>query len=168
MRRPIKTRRGRVRMLALLMLLSVGVDTSAAGQRPYFATPEPGSAPTPMAPYGEFGGCSEEPAEFHRCAREKAKTFTPPRTPDGTPDFQGFWSRIVARNIENIEEHAQGLDGSGGKSLIVDPPTGRIPYQSWAAAKVETHFETYLNPVQRCFPDAPPKHSYTAGVRRII
>jgi len=72
------------------------------------------------------------------------------------PDFQGYWARIVARNMENIEEHPQGLDGSGGKSLIVDPPNGRVPYQPWSAAKKSDHFATYANPVQNCLPDARP------------
>ena len=152
----------------LVLALVAGLHVPAAGQRPYFATPPPGSGPTPMAPYGEYGGCPEEPAQFHPCALAKAKSFNPPRTPDGKPDFQGFWSRIVARNMENIEEHPQGMDGSGGKSLIVDPPTGRIPYQPWAAARAQEHFGTYINPVQLCFPDAPPKQAYGAGSHRIV
>jgi hypothetical protein len=153
---------------ALLACVVASLVTPLAAQRPYFATPPPGSAPTPMEAYGEFGGCPEEPAAFHRCALEKAKTFVPPRTADGRPDLQGHWTRIVARNMENIEEHPEGMDGSGGRSLIVDPADGRIPYQPWAAAKVQGHFATYLNPVSRCLPDAPPKHAYSAGVRRII
>jgi len=153
------------RLVVIVLVLQTGV---AARQRPYFETPPPGSGPTPMGPYGEFGGCSEEPDEFHRCAMAKAREFSPPRTPEGVPDFQGFWTRIVARNMENIEEHPQGIDGSGGKSLIVDPPNARVPYQAWAAAKVRDHFATYINPVQLCFPDAPPKHAYSAGSRRIV
>jgi len=38
------------------------------------------------------GGCPEEPARFHTCALAKARTFNPPRTVDGTPDLQGFWT----------------------------------------------------------------------------
>ena len=121
-----------------------------------------------MEPYAAFGGCPEDPVAFHRCALEKVKTFNPPRTADGRPNLQGFWTRIVARNMENIEEHPQGMDGSGGKSLVVDPADGRIPYQPWAAARVQNHFSAYLNPVQRCLPDSPPKHAYSAGVRRIV
>ena len=154
--------------LIVLVVLVSALQQPAAGQRPYYVTPPPGSGPTPMAPYGQSGGCSEEPAVLHRCALEAAKTFTPPRTPDGRPDFQGFWFRIGARNAENIEEHPQGMDGSGGKSLIVDPQDGRIPYQPWAAAKVETHFATYWNPVQQCMPDSPPKQAYTAGSFQIV
>jgi hypothetical protein len=150
--------------VALVLALQVTV----LGQRPYFDTPPPGSGPTPMAAYGQSGGCSEEPAVFHRCAMEKATQFNPPRTSDGKPDLQGFWSRIAARNAENIQEHPQGMDGNGGKSLIMDPADGRIPYQPWAAAKVLEHFPNYLNPVQVCFPDTPPKQAYGAGIFRIL
>jgi len=149
-------------------LMVSGLEVPAFGQRPYYATPPPGSGPTPMRPYGESGGCSEEPAVLHRCGLEKAKTFNPPRTPDGRPNFQGFWFRIGARNAENIEEHSEGIDGSGGKSLIVDPPNGRIPYQPWAAAKVATHWATYWSPVQQCMPDSPPRQAYAAGAMQII
>ena len=154
--------------IALLVAVVLALQVHVTAQRAYFETPEPGAGPTPMEPYGESGGCSEEPVEFHRCALARATEFNPPRTPDGVPNFQGYWTRIVARNMENIEEHQQGLDGSGGKSLIVDPPNGRVPYQAWAAAKKRDHFTTYVNPVQNCLPDAPPKHAYSAGSRRII
>lgn len=157
-------------MLPTMIVAAVvsGLQVPAAGQRPYYVTPPPGSPPTPMRPFGQAGGCSEEPAELHRCGLEKAKTFTPPRTPDGRTDFQGYWFRIGARNAENVEEHPEGMDGSGGKSLIVDPPNGRIPYQPWAAAKVESHFATYWNPVQQCMPDTPPRQAYTAGTFQIV
>ena len=95
-----------------------------------------------MRPYGERAGCSEEPALFHRCALEKAKTFDPPRTTDGKPDFQGYWSRFGIRNMENLQEHPETMDGSGGRSAIVDPPDGRIPYQPWAEARRDSHFDT--------------------------
>ncbi|MGH9254110.1 MAG: hypothetical protein ACRD3C_06020 [Vicinamibacterales bacterium] len=154
--------------LALVAGLMSLPQVPVAAQRPYYVTPPPGSGPTPMAPYGQSGGCSEDPAIFHKCALDAAKAFSPPRTPDGRPNFQGFWNRIVARNAENVEEHPQGMDGSGGKTLIVDPPNGRIPYQAWAAAKVETHFATYWNPVQQCMPDSPPRQAYTAGSFQIV
>ncbi|MBI4888764.1 MAG: hypothetical protein HY824_16825, partial [Acidobacteria bacterium] len=144
-----------------------GLEVPLSGQHPYYVTPPPGS-PTPMAPFGESGGCSEEPAVLHRCALDKAKSFNPPRTSDGRPDFQGIWVRIGARNAENIEEHPRGIDGSGGKSLIVDPPSGRIPYQPWAAARVDAHWATYWNPVQQCMPDSPPRQAYAAGAMEIF
>jgi len=152
----------------LVVALVLGLQQGAAGQRAPFATPLPGSGPTPMRPYGESAGCSEEPAQFHRCALAKAKGFTPPRMPDGTPDFRGFWARIVVRNMENLEEHPETMDGSGGTSAIIDPADGKIPYQPWAAAKRDQMFEAYVNPMSLCVPLASPKQLYGPGTFRVV
>ena len=37
-------------------------------------------------------------------------------------------------------------DDNGGKSLIVDPRDGKIPYQAWAAALPRTHRAQYVEP----------------------
>ncbi len=152
----------------LVVALVLGLQQSAAGQRAPFASPLPGSGPTPMRPYGQSGGCSEEPAQFHRCAIAKMTEFNPPRTPDGKPDFRGFWNRIVVRNMENIEEHPETMDGSGGKSSIIDPADGKIPYQPWAAARREQQFAAYVNPSQVCSPQGQPKQVYGPGTFRVL
>ena len=153
--------------MTLVGLLLSGLPVPAAGQSPAFETAT-GPGPTPMRPYGESGGCSEEPAQFHRCAMAKAKGFNPPRTPDGKPDFRGYWNRIGIRNLENIEEHAESFDGSGGKSAIVDPANGRVPYQPWAAEKRRTNYSIYHNPHALCLPTGSPKVGYSGGVNRIL
>jgi len=140
----------------------------AVAQRAPFASPRPGEGPAAIRPYGQVAGCPEEPAAFHRCALEKMKTFDPPRTPDGHPDFRGFWNRVVVRNMENIEEHPQTIDGSGGRSAVVDPADGKIPYQPWAAARRERMFATYLNPMQICVPLGSPKQVYSPGAMRVL
>lgn len=75
-----------------------------------------------------------------------AKTWSPPRTPDGQPDMQGLWNGGPANASHSIEEgccdpeHAKMQrrtpDRLGLREpLIVEPAEGRIPYQPWAAAK---------------------------------
>jgi hypothetical protein len=103
--------------------------------------------------------CPTEPARFHPCALDRAKTFTPPRTADGTPDLHGFW-RGQAAATENIEEHPKTDDDDGGKSLIVDPADGRIPYQPWAAAQVRVNKTKYVEPNVPCFPSGVPRSLY--------
>ena len=157
-----------------LAALVLGAAALAAQERPPrtldiapFATPPPGSPPATIRPYGQAGGCPEEPALFHRCALEKAKTFSPPRAPDGHPDFQGVWNRIGIRNMENIQEHPETMDGSGGRSAVVDPADGLIPYQRWAAARRDTHFSTYLDPPRLCLPQGAPRFAY-GGAKQVI
>jgi hypothetical protein len=145
-----------------------GLPLHAQGQRAPFASPLPGDPPPQMRPYGTSAGCSEEPLAFHRCALEKMKTFTPPKTADGHPDFTGIWSRIVIRNMENIEEHGETIDTSGGTSAIIDPADRKIPYQPWAAAKRDQMFSRYVNPLALCTPMGTPKQAYGPGTFRVV
>ena len=148
--------------MTLALVLLSGLRAPAAGQS------AGGQVPPPMAPYGQVAGCSEEPAKFHQCAIAKAKGFDPPRTPDGKPDFRGFWSRAVARGTDDIEEHGTGLGDSGGYSQVVDPADGKIPYQPWAAAKRQDFIANYSDPAVLCSQPAVPRQAYTAGVNQIL
>ena len=103
--------------------------------------------------------CPGEPALFHPCALARARTFNPPRTRDGRPDFQGFW-RGQPSGTENIEEHPKTDDDDGGQSLIVEPADGRIPYQEWAAALPQQNRTQYVEPNVPCFPSGTPRSLY--------
>ncbi|HEY1308501.1 MAG TPA: hypothetical protein VGF24_33360 [Vicinamibacterales bacterium] len=96
---------------------------------------------------------------FHPCALARARTFNPPRTVDGKPDLQGYW-RGLASGTENIEEHPKTDDDDGGKSLIVEPADGKIPYQAWAASLPEQHRAQYVEPNVPCFPSGVPRSLY--------
>ena len=83
------------------------------------------------------------------------KPWTPPRTPDGQPDIQGFWAnqgrRLATYNIEAMDGASDThtlISGvqSDAHSLIADPPDGKIPYQPWARAKRQDVFDNHNNP----------------------
>ncbi len=112
-----------------------------------------GQAPTvPPA-----GGCPGEPVPFYRCAIEKAKTYSPPSTPFGQPDLQGYWAH--GRQNFDLETHGETYDMRAETTAIVDPADGKIPYLPWAAAKrddlrkhrADPPSLEYLNPNTQCF-----------------
>jgi hypothetical protein len=103
------------------------------------------------------------------------KTWNPPRTPDGQPDIQGFWSnqgrRLATYNIEAAADERHVLfsgNPTDDHSLVVDPPDGKIPYQPWARAKRQEVFDNhtdltkweYVDPHTRCFPSGVPRIFY--------
>jgi hypothetical protein len=142
----------RLRRLAVgtLLLLTSGVVADAQ-QAPRMA------AGCPLA----------DPAKFHACAVGKMNAFTPPRMPDGVPDFQGMWER--AYTSQDIEEHpADGLNTQAGPSLVLDTPDRRIPYQPWAAALRKEMVATYISPLAACWPPGVPRYVIAPGPHQIL
>jgi hypothetical protein len=89
-------------------------------------------------------------AAFHVCAQKSAPSFNPPRTPDGKPDFRGYWRRRVAA-FEDLEAHPRTPDDSGGPSVVVDPADGKVPMQPWADARRKENAAKYLHHNAACF-----------------
>jgi hypothetical protein len=60
-----------------------------------------------------------------------------PRRPDGRPDLTGTWNGGGGQlhNVMSLEEHPGSFGVTAGKSLIIDPADGIIPYQPWALAE---------------------------------
>jgi hypothetical protein len=89
--------------------------------------------------------------------QEPAGGWSPPRTADGQPDIQGFWTEEAggpeAVNIETALQTADSLRVQGWTeerlkarkpiSSIVDSPDGRIPYQPWAEARRQQILSRY-------------------------
>jgi hypothetical protein len=111
-------------------------------------------------------GCPLEPVKFHACALPKAKAFTPPRTPDGRPDMQGYWER--AFTSQDIEAHEAGFGTQAGPSLVIDTPDRRIPYQPWALEMRKDLVERYISPLASCFPPGMPRHMVAPASHQII
>src|ERR671924_731214 len=87
-----------------------------------------------------LAGCPTENLAWHTCALQKAKTFVPPRTSSGKPDFQGYWrSRLTQSfSVEGVaEDHPFVKDPNErwdvGAPEIVEPADRKNPYQPAAA-----------------------------------
>jgi hypothetical protein len=67
-----------------------------------------------------------------------------------------------------LEDHPGGFGITGGKSLIIDPPDGIIPYQAWALAERNRRREDangYEDPVGHCeFYDIGRVHSFAMEI----
>ena len=126
----------------------------------------PLAAQDPARPQG-VAGCPSENLAFHRCALEKGRTFTPPRTPTGKPDLQGFWRSLLTQSfsVEGVPPDEPMVKNPVmpwvvAPPEIVEPADRRIPYQPWAAAigRKGVNFEKYIDPRTTCS---------TAGIPRL-
>jgi len=117
----------------------------------------------PAAAQSRTGSCQLDSVEFHKCAIEKAKTFNPPRTQEGTPDFQGYWNTRHNGAVWDIEPRkGEGSLVPATTGVIVDMPDRKIPYQPWALAKRnELRARPFDDPKGHCAPSPPPRDSFT-------
>ena len=123
-----------------------------------------------MAKARPVAGCPPIVADWHPCALAKAKTFNPPRTPDGQPDLQGLWEAPMASGLGNIEgRKATDLEYATGSptSLVVDPADGAIPYQPWARAQKTENVTRYVDPYTHCLPISAPRIMASPRTRQI-
>ena len=131
-------------------------------------------------------------------AADPARRWAPTRTPDGQPDIQGVWTNYDNTPFETFDPsdtphiyagypsgkstgpNAFPVDASGRqltrrRSLVTNPPNGRVPVQKWAEAKrdhdlarVNDSWE-YQTPWERCITRGVPggmfPAAYNAGYR---
>jgi hypothetical protein len=113
--------------------------------------------------------------------QEGEKRWDPPRTREGQPDIQGYWSQrsdittySIQAGLDDRAEHVSigGQNPQKGRPVI-DPPDGMIPYQPWAAEKAKMHHAVHrkppspdlLDPVSRCFLEGVPRIVYQGNMR---
>jgi hypothetical protein len=116
------------------------------------------------------------------------------RTPDGQPDLQGIWTNYTSTPFEvfdpsdNPALYSGDPDGSGrgtgpssflndttgrqltkGRSLVIDPPSGRVPIMPWAEerrnyklAHIQDHWENHTV-WERCITRGVPGGIFPAG-----
>jgi hypothetical protein len=86
--------------------------------------------------------------------------FEPPRQPDGHPDFQGVWRNSAIVAAFNVEGQEAFYNEPGGKSVIVDPPDGKLPYLPAALRQAnDNHVHRERDPTGFC---------HTHGVPRLL
>jgi hypothetical protein len=141
--------------------------------------PRAAAGQVPQASEPQHSCASDDPALFWRCAQERGRTFDPPRIPSGSPDFSGYW-RHATEAKEDLEvpwDNAArlGIRGRGrevpagpGKSLVVDPPDGKLPILPWAAAQRKENETRYIDQNVHCFLSGVPRYMYEAPAYQIL
>jgi hypothetical protein len=93
------------------------------------------------------------------------------RTPDGKPDLEGFYESVTRGANQGLEPRGGGRGGRGGQNLIVDPPDGKLPMQSWAQEeKISRNLSErgYDDPTAHCFPAGVPRSMWVPQGVEII
>src|SRR5579862_8736988 len=82
----------------------------------------------------------------------------PPRMADGHPDLQGVWRNASISAAFNVEGQTTGDNGPGGKSVISDPPNGKLPYLPAAREKADDNAKhRERDPVGHCHMHGVPR-----------
>lgn len=147
-----------------------------------------GKAPADQAQAQPAQAQQKQPAQQANRRRPRETSFpqiasgpwTGPKLADGQPDISGVWSNTIA-NHGNFED-PQGRGGIGNDknlgpresrapSRVSDPADGHVPFQPWAAEKVQEFRVGFQNPTYpghvepnaRCAPGGVPKSLYWHG-----
>jgi len=97
-------------------------------------------------------------------------SFSPGRLSDGkTPDFRGIW-QVRDTAFANIEGHAAEKGIAASKSLVVDPPDGKIPYKpdSLAKRQMNARARATADPSLKCYQAGVPRATYLATPLQIL
>jgi hypothetical protein len=96
--------------------------------------------------------------------------YTPLRLWDGkTPDFRGIW-QVRDTAFANIEGHPAEQGIAASKSIVVDPPDGKIPYKTDALARRQANFKARAtaDPALKCYQASVPRATYLATPLQIL
>ncbi|HLF13104.1 MAG TPA: DUF3500 domain-containing protein [Gammaproteobacteria bacterium] len=123
------------------------------------------------------------PRSAETTAAGLAVAWTPSRTPDGQPDLQGTWVNFDSTPFEAGEapraqtdvnppshwtDHDSPLSAQR-RSMVVDPPDGRVPVMRWAEDQRDYHLAhipdapEHETPWVRCITRGVPGGMFPAG-----
>jgi hypothetical protein len=98
------------------------------------------------------------------------RSFVPARLWDGkTPDFRGIW-QVRDRAYVNIEGHPAENGVAASKSIVVDPPDGKIPYRPEVLATRNENYRTRASadPSLKCYQAGVPRATYLATPLQVL
>ena len=124
------------------LLAAAGIAAAAL----WFA-PMPASGQAPAGKGGGKGGA--------------AKGYTAPRAGDGKADIQGIW-QVWNTAAYNLEAHNAATGIHAGKSFVVDPADGMIPYTPAGRQKQQANFNKReeLDTMNKCYMTGVPRFTY--------
>src|SRR5665213_1521389 len=98
-----------------------------------------------------------------------AQSYKAPRTADGHPDLQGIW-QVMNTAAVNLEDHIATLDMPAGRSVIVDPADGKIPYTAAAAQQQKENYKNRVkaDPLNMCYIPGDPRVMYLPFPMQIV
>ncbi len=90
-----------------------------------------------------------------------AKSYVAPRASDGKADIQGIWEAWNTA-AENLEAHNAATGIRAGKSYVVDPADGMIPYTPAGRQKQIENFNKreQLDTMNKCYMTGVPRFTY--------
>ena len=96
--------------------------------------------------------------------------FAPARLWDGkTPDFRGIW-QARGTSYVNLEGHPGGKGLAASRSIVVDPPDGKIPYRRDALTRRQANYRNRAtaDPSLKCYQASVPRATYLATPLQIL
>ena len=95
-------------------------------------------------------------------ASQSPEAYKAPRTSDGHADLQGIWQVRDTAAAFDLEDHAGALGIPPGRSVIVEPTGGKIPYKPEALAQRHKNFQNRekSDPLNKCYMPGVPRITY--------
>jgi len=109
---------------------------------------------------------SHDTAGTAESSRVRATGYAPAAAPvlgarSQTPDLSGFYQADAGGANWGFEPHSEPFT-PGGRGVLVDPPSGGLPYQQWAREEKQNR-----NLPERGYDD-PTAHCFAGGVPRAL
>lgn len=93
------------------------------------------------------------------------------RLPDGKPDLNGYYMADAGGANYGLEFSEGGFLLPPSRGVVVDPPDGVLPYQSWARAERNDRIlphRGYDDPTAHCFVAGIPRSHYVPSPFQIV